>query len=99
MSQPRPSNVSLFDDHWAIVRELVFEEYAAVRILSTTIAHVDLDNDVETPDTTVYAVHNAQVRLVSKKFRNFFDMKASELIWRRELDAPYIHGRFVYSSV
>ena len=99
MSLPS-SNVSLFADHWAVVRELVFEEYAAIRILSTTLAHVDLVNDVETPDTTVYAVHNAQVRLVSKAFREFFDIKASELIWRREPpEAAYIHGRFVYSSV
>lgn len=98
MSQS-PSNVSLFDEHWALVRELVFEEYAAIRILANTLAHVDLVNDVDTPDTTVYAVHNAQVRLVSKTFREFFDTKASEIIWRREPEAAYIHGRFVYSSV
>ena len=96
---PSSSNVSLFDDRWVLVRELVFEEYATIRILTNTIAHVDLVNDVVTPDTTVYTVHNAQARLVSKRFREFFDAKASEIIWRREADAAYIHGRFVYSSV
>ena len=98
MAVPSSCNVSFFDDHWAVVRDLLFDEYATVRIVASTVAHIDLVNDVEMPSTTVYAVHNAQVRLVCKAFRRLIDAKSSERVRRREPTAEYIHGRFVYSD-
>ena len=89
-------NVDFFDDHWAIVRDLLFEEYAAVCIVGS-MSRIDLMDDDETT-LTIYAVHNAQLRCVSKTFRAFFEAKSSELIWRREPFATHIHGTFVHSN-
>lgn len=91
-------NLDFFEDRWAIVRDLLFEEYAVVRAVPFTVSHIDLVNDTVAPDITVYAVHNAQVRATCKAFRDFFKAKSSELVWRKEPAADVIHGTFVCSD-
>lgn len=91
-----PQTHPLFDDQWSVVRDLLFEEYAAMDVVSTTVSHVDLTDDtVALPDTTVHVVYNAQVRAVCRAFRVYFDAKSSERVWRDvPAETTVVHGTF-----
>jgi len=91
-----PQTHPLFDDRWSVVRDLLFEEYAAMDVVSTTVSHVDLVNDtVPPPGMTVHVVHNAQVRAVCRAFRVYFDAKSSERVWRDvSAETMVVHGTF-----